>query len=71
MTFSTSIPKPPQTAADLLGGLLRSRIFAESILGQVAEQSSAYLDHPAQEYAQALVQKKVLPPWQAGELLAG
>ena len=71
MTFPTSLPKLPQTAADLLAGLLHSRIFAESIFGQVVEQSSALLGCPAGEYAATLVNKKVLMPWQAAELLAG
>ena len=61
----------PQTAADLLDSLLRSQLFAESIFGQIREQSKPYLDRPADEFAAALVQKSVLMPWQAGELLAG
>ncbi len=64
-------PNPPQTAADLLVGLLRSQLFAESLFGQVFEQSRPYLDRPAGEYAAALVEKRVLTQWQAAELLAG
>lgn len=62
---------PPQTAAELLVGLLRSQLFAESLFGQVFEQSRPYLDRPAGDYAAALVQKRVLTRWQATELLAG
>lgn len=61
----------PQTAAELLEGLLRSQLFAESIHGQIREQSRPFLKHPASEYAAALVQRKVLTNWQANELLAG
>lgn len=71
MPWPVSHPQLPQTAADLLEGLLRSQLFAESIFGQILEQSSLYLDFPAEEFAAALVQKKVLTPWQASELLAG
>ncbi len=62
---------PPQTAAELLVGLLRSQLFAESLFGQVFEQSRPYLDRPANEYAAALVEKRVLTQWQATKLLAG
>jgi hypothetical protein len=62
---------PPQTAAELLEGLLRSQLFAESLFGQVFEQSRPYLDRPAGEYAAALVEKRVLTQWLAEELLAG
>ena len=62
---------PPQSAAELLVGLLRSQLFAESLFGQVFEQSRPYLDRPAGEYAAALVEKRVLTQWQAAELLAG
>ena len=61
----------PQTAADLLEGLLRSQLFAESIFGQIFEQSKPYLTYPAAEYAAALVRRRVLTTWQTGELLAG
>ncbi len=62
---------PPQTAAELLVGLLRSQLFAESLFGQVFEQSRPYIDRPADEYAVALVENRVLTPWQSTELLAG
>ena len=71
MPLPTSLPKPPQTAADLLEGLSRSQLFAESLFGQVMEQSAPYLERRADEYAAAIVDKKVLTPWQATELLAG
>lgn len=71
MPLPLSNPQPPQTAADLLEGLLRSQLFAESIFGQILEQSSGFLEYPAGEFAAVLVQKKVLTPWQASELLAG
>ena len=71
MPLSPFLPKLPRTAADLLDGLLRSQLFAESIFGQILEQSRPYLDHSAEEFAAALVQKNVLMPWQAEELLAG
>ncbi|MFO1007652.1 MAG: hypothetical protein U0929_16940 [Planctomycetaceae bacterium] len=61
----------PQTAADLLDGLLRSQLFAESIHSQILKQSRPFLKHAADEYAAALVQRKVLTGWQASELLAG
>ncbi len=61
----------PQTAADLLEGLLQSQLFAESIFGQIFEQSKPYLTYPAAEYAAALVRRRVLTTWQASELLAG
>lgn len=62
---------PPKTAAELLVRLLRSQLFAESLFGQVFEQSRPYLDRPADEYAAALVEKRVLTQWQATELLVG
>ncbi len=62
---------PPQTAADLLDGLLRSRLLADSLFRLVWEQSSLYLERRADEYAAALVEKRVLTQWQASELLAG
>ena len=71
MTQLHCLPKPPQTAADLLEGLLRSRLFAESLFGQVMVQSAPYLDRRAEEYAAALVEKQVITQWQASELLAG
>ena len=61
----------PRTAADLLDGLLRSQLFAESIHRQILKQSRPFLKHAADEYAAALVQRKVLTGWQASELLAG
>lgn len=61
----------PQTAADLLEALLRSQLFAESIRRQIHKQSRPFLKHAAQEYAAALVQRKVLTSWQASELLSG
>jgi len=61
----------PQTAADLLEGLLRSQLFAESIFRQIREQSRRFLKHRADEFAAALVQKKVLTAWHAMELLEG
>jgi hypothetical protein len=65
-------PSPrPETAAELLDLLLRSRWFADSLFGQLFEQSREYLDRPAQEFAVALVEKRCISPWQAGELLAG
>jgi hypothetical protein len=66
----TFLPNP-QTAADLLEGLLRSQLFAESIYGQIFEQSRPFLKYSAREYASALVQRKVLTGWQAEELLTG
>ncbi len=72
MTISNlTSSRTPQTAADLLDGLLRSQLFAESIYGQIFEQSRLFLNHPAPEYAAALIQRKVLTAWQASELLAG
>ena len=71
MPTTTEILMPPQTAAELLGGLLHSQLLAESLFGQVFEQSRPYLDRPAGEYVVALVEKRVLTPWQATELLAG
>ena len=71
MPLPLSNSQPPHSAADLLERLLRSRLFAESIFGQILEQSSLYLEYPAGEFAAALVQRKVITPWQARELLAG
>ncbi len=71
MPLSAHLPKPPQTAAELLEGLLRSHLFAESIFGQIFEQSVPYLARRADEFAEALIQKYVLTRWQAAELLAG
>lgn len=50
---------------------MRSQLFAESIFGQILEQSRPFLKYPAAEYAAALVQRKVVTDWQASELLAG
>lgn len=61
----------PETAAELLDLLLRSRWFADSLFGQLLDQSRDYLARPAQEFAIALVEKRCLSPWQATELLAG
>ena len=71
MPQTPSPSKPPQTAADLLEGLLRSNLLAGSLFGQVLEQSRSFLEHRADEYAAALVLKRVLTQWQATELLAG
>lgn len=62
---------PPQTAAELLDRLLRSQLLADSLFGQVFEQSRPYLERRADEYAAALIEKRVLTAWQAHELLAG
>ncbi len=71
ITLLPTLPKPPQTAADLLEGLSRSRLLAESLFGQVLDQSAPYLERRADEYAASLVEKKVLTQWQTTELLAG
>lgn len=71
MPLPPSLPNPPQTAADLLAGLLRSQLLAESLFGQVWEQSSPYFERRADEYAAALVEKRVITQWQATELLEG
>jgi hypothetical protein len=64
-------PTRPETAAELLDLLLRSRWFADSLFGQLLDQSALYLDRPAREFAIALVEKRCLSSWQAEELLAG
>lgn len=61
----------PETAAELLDLLLRSRWFADSLFGQLMEQSKDYLDRPAREFAVALVEKRCVSPWLAEELLTG
>lgn len=61
----------PETAAELLDLLLRSRWFADSLFGQLLDQSQDYLNRSAQEFAVALVEKRCLSHWQATELLAG
>lgn len=62
---------PPSTAAELLEGLNRSQLFAESIFGQIRDQSTPYFGRSATEFAAALVQNRVLTTWQARELLNG